>query len=379
MKFALLLLTACAMFARADRDRLPLLPLHLSGKRLSKPAGPRIPKAAVGQAVLCTLAVQNACQMLSMRYSRLPDQPKYLASTAVLLAEVVKILVSVAVLALQQGVPGACNTIWQGVFVNWRDTLLVGVPALLYLVQNNLLYLATTHLDAATCQVAYQLKLLTTAFFTVTLLKRHISLRRWVALGILFLGVVFVQLPSGGAGGPLSSTSPIRGMAAVTSACFLSGLAGVWLERIVKRTAQVPIWLRNVQLGSLSLLIGACQIAWLDGGAIRAGGFLQGYTWVTSFVVLQVSLGGLLVALVMKYADNVVKGFATSLSIVISSVVSLFIPSFNFSLRPTFLAGSTLVIAATILYSTIPASPKGAAKAPTPLHELSASEYERQL
>ena len=126
MKFALLLLTACAMFARADRDRLPLLPLHLSGKRLSKPAGPRIPKAAVGQAVLCTLAVQNACQMLSMRYSRLPDQPKYLASTAVLLAEVVKILVSVAVLALQQGVPGACNTIWQGVFVNWRDTLLVG-------------------------------------------------------------------------------------------------------------------------------------------------------------------------------------------------------------------------------------------------------------
>ena len=82
--------------------------------------------STIRRTVLCTLAVQNACQMLSMRYSRLPDQPKYLASTAVLLAEVVKILVSVAVLALQQGVPGACNTIWQGVFVNWRDTLLVG-------------------------------------------------------------------------------------------------------------------------------------------------------------------------------------------------------------------------------------------------------------
>ena len=52
--------------------------------------------------------------------------------------------------------------------VDWRDTMMVGVPAFLYLVQNNLLYVATTHLDAATCQVAYQLKLLTTAFFSVT-------------------------------------------------------------------------------------------------------------------------------------------------------------------------------------------------------------------
>ena len=29
-------------------------------------------------------------------------------------------------------------------------------------------------------------------------------------------------------------------MAAVVSACLLSGLAGVWLERIVKRTTEVP-------------------------------------------------------------------------------------------------------------------------------------------
>ena len=38
-------------------------------------------------------------------------------------------------------------------------------------------------------------------------------------------------------------------------------------------------------------------------------------------VTCQVSCGGLLVALVMRYADNVVKGFATSLSIVLSSLV----------------------------------------------------------
>ena len=89
----------------------------------------------------------------------------------------------------------------------------MGLPALLYLIQNNLLYVAASHLDAATCQVAYQLKLLTTAFFSVTLLHRHISSRRWASLGLLFFGVVLVQYPSaaqpavsgaaqGGRGGP---------------------------------------------------------------------------------------------------------------------------------------------------------------------------------
>mmetsp|Transcript_28950 Transcript_28950/g.62259 ORF Transcript_28950/g.62259 Transcript_28950/m.62259 type:complete len:383 (+) Transcript_28950:33-1181(+) len=320
----------------------PLLRKKLSGQGSS----------VVGKTVLCTLAVQNACQMLSMRYSRMPGQPKYLSSTAVVLAEAVKMIFSFAVLTQQMGLIRALQFTWDGIFVAWRDTLLVGLPALLYLVQNNLLYVAATHLDAATCQVAYQLKLLTTAFFTVTLLKRHISIRRWGALGMLFLGVVFVQNPTGSSvAGSASSQSPVLGMAAVTCACFLSGLAGVWLERIVKRSHDVPIWLRNMQLGVISLILGIANVYVFDGEAVALSGFFQGYTWIAAFVVLQVSLGGLLVALIMKYADNVVKGFATSLSIVLSSGVSWFIPSFEFEPSASFVIGSSLVIAATILYS----------------------------
>ena len=75
------------------------------------------------------------------------------------------------------------------------------------------------------------------------------------------------------------------------------------------------------------------------------------------------SLGGLLVALVMKYADNVVKGFATSLSIVLSSVVSAFIPALGFQPSMMFVAGSTLVILATLLYSQ---PPKPAPKVASP-------------
>lgn len=41
-------------------------------------------------------------------------------------------------------------------------------------------------------------------------------------------------------------------------------------------------------------------------------------------MVLQ-AVGGLVVALVMKYADNILKGFATSVSIVCSTVLSYYL------------------------------------------------------
>ena len=74
------------------------------------------------------------------------------------------------------------------------DTVKVAVPAFVYVVQNNLLYLAVGNLPAATFQVTYQIKLLTTAIFSVTMLGRRLTLRQWFALFVLFVGVAVVQM-----------------------------------------------------------------------------------------------------------------------------------------------------------------------------------------
>ena len=112
-----------------------------------------------------------------MRYSRMPGQPKYLSSTAVVSAEVTKIAVSFVVLLAEHGVDAFAYT-WRGVVTEWRDTLLVGVPALLYLIQNNLLYVATTHLDAATCQ-ATAASSRTRRVASAAPLQPHPLRRRW--------------------------------------------------------------------------------------------------------------------------------------------------------------------------------------------------------
>lgn len=53
------------------------------------------------------------------------------------------------------------------------DLLKMAVPACLYVVQNNLNYMAISNLDGPTFQLLYQLKILTTALFSVVMLRRY--------------------------------------------------------------------------------------------------------------------------------------------------------------------------------------------------------------
>jgi solute carrier family 35 (UDP-sugar transporter), member A1/2/3 len=105
------------------------------------------------------------------------------------------------------------------------------VPAVLYFIQNNLQYVAVTLLDAATFQVTYQMKIITTALFSVWMLNRSLSVTKWVSLVLLTVGIALVQISDGKARSSSNGDSVggrLLGLVAVTVACVLSGLAGVW-------------------------------------------------------------------------------------------------------------------------------------------------------
>lgn len=65
------------------------------------------------------------------------------------------------------------------------------------MIQNNLQYVAASNLDAATFQVSYQMKILTTAGFSVLLLRKKLLSTQWIALLFLAIGVGVVQIQSG--------------------------------------------------------------------------------------------------------------------------------------------------------------------------------------
>ena len=97
------------------------------------------------------------------------------------------------------------------------------------------------------------------------------------------------------------------GFGSVVIACIFSGFAGVYFEKVLKGST-ASVWLRNVQLGlfgSILALIGAYM---KEGAQLQEKGFLFGYNNLVWAVVANQACGGLLVAMVIKYADNILKG-----------------------------------------------------------------------
>ena len=340
---------------------------------------------------------------------------RYYTSTAVFLNEVMKLSISLSMalydLATNSKSPetatatGLFSELARAVFGG--DSWKMGIPALLYTLQNSLQYLGVSNLDAATFQVTYQMKILTTAVFSVVLLGRTLSPRRWLSLVLLMVGVAVVQIPlestetpvlsikdlkdgaafhsprniwdlkalGNAAAGQLSKRSATYegidedvaaanpqlnatiGLVAVLLACVLSGMAGVYFEKILKDPKgdahRQSLWIRNVQLSFYSLwpalFIG---VFFKDGEHIAKTGFFTGYNWVVWASIALQATGGVVVALAVNYADNIAKNFATSISILVSFLGSVIF--FDFQITSMFLLGTATVIGATYLYNINP-------------------------
>lgn len=422
---------------------------------------------------LALLVLQNTGLVLQMRYSLsgVDESKRYISSTAVVLMEACKLCVCLCVLAWESAsLPEVARQLYAGLVTHWWDFAKLAIPASIYTLQNNVLFYALARLDVTTFQITYQLKIVTTAVCMRILLAKQLSLRQWVALCLLMLGVIGIQVdslsakpttvstsesaplrhevavkapPPIGADGdrahphagehehehvakdsqhartkrdrcrfdilldslatdhvptldcflslphsddshtpiprpaiaataetdrhrplrsrrslhprngdrsrdrrsrsvpgqsqrdvpassnhngataataPSASTPPpkvdnhtlehLKGLMAVLIACLSSGFAGAYFEAILKES-QTSLWMRNIQLSIFGLLFSLIAAYANDYRRITEMGFLYGYRLSTYLIVVNQAGGGLLVALVIKYADNLLKSFST--------------------------------------------------------------------
>ncbi|KAH8800589.1 nucleotide-sugar transporter-domain-containing protein [Flagelloscypha sp. PMI_526] len=383
----------------SSRSPPPLLPQKAQALESAKApqSDPRIFGLPLKYVSLVTLAVQNAALSIVMHYSRVftPPQLAYSPASAVLLNELLKgglsFVIALARTPPVNEIPWSQLTFleiilnlpwpWTQPFFTLCSEILspdawkLSIPAILYVIQNSLQFVAISNLPVASFQVTYQMKILTTAAFSVAMLRKRISRTKWLALFFLAIGVGIVQIQTAGdVGGhhkeqvvgsahdsaPLYThvMSPLKGFGAVTAACFTSGLAGVYFEMVLKNS-KADLWVRNVQLSLFSLIPALLPILYAptpkDSEGFVSDVFRNFGFWAWAVVSIQV-FGGLITAIVIKYSDNILKGFATSLSIILSFLASVVL--FDFKITYSFLVGASTVLTATALYNQ-PDQPAG--------------------
>lgn len=89
---------------------------------------------------------------------------------------------------------------------------------------------------------------------------------------------------------------------------------------------------------------------YVDGGKIIQNGFFYGYNRIVLACIILQTFGGLIVAVVIKYSNNVTKAFASSLSIVISVIWDLIFSGYKLTFH--IIIGILLVIIALIMYNS---------------------------
>lgn len=322
-----------------------------------------------------------------------------------------------------------------------RDTFKLLLPAFLFNLQNFLLFVGLSNLDAVSFQVWSQTKLLSTALFSVWLLHRKLSLMQWLSLVLLTMGVLGAQIGSTKSGSlSVSANITITSDAPTTlskaprqqlqqqrrlmrvvpmlgaddepvviggdeepqanalvgiAACVISGLsssyAGVYFEKVVKTTSPT-LSIRNIQLSLFGIPFAFVSMLLLDvfprwhaqyqcgdpvnwnifrnpldttatgpyddngGCPVRPFYFWQHYDNLLTWGLVGIhALGGLLVAIVVKYADNILKGFATGVAVIVSGMMSSAIWGYKPSLA--FVLGAMLVIGSSIMFHKF--EPKG--------------------
>ncbi|KAL9230968.1 hypothetical protein vseg_006249 [Gypsophila vaccaria] len=281
--------------------------------------------------VAALLTILTSSQGILTTLSQSNRGYKYDYATVPFLAEVFKLIVSSILLWREvRTSPSVRMT------TDWKTARLFPIPSVIYLIHNNVQFATLTYVDTSTYQIMGNLKIVTTGLLFRLFLKKKLSNLQWMGIILLAVGTTTSQIKGCGESSCDSLFSaPIQGyMLGILSAC-LSALAGVYTEFLMKKNNDSLYW-QNVQLYIFGALFNMARLIVDDfRSGFEKGPWWQrlfdGYSLTTWLVILNLGSSGLLVSWLMKYADNIVKVYSTSMAMLLTMILSVYL--FNF--KPT--------------------------------------------
>jgi len=341
---------------------------------------------------------------LQPRVSKRYIKPETNKKSVALVEEIVKTAIS-AVIFLGSGGDHK-RKVLQGWSLS-SSLLVAGLPAALYAIQGVCQYIAYQNLDSVSFNGLAQTKMLSAAFFCFLLMGKKQSLFQIVALALLSMSALIFQgtlsIPS--LLSKISSLTSTNGSVAINvlkpkasstskknqdvsdnrentlrkkhrfthgvvpclAATLLSGFAGALSQKglqLYGGNGRDPyLYTIEVSFFSAVCLLASVVFGKKDGMSgdvqehqtLKNRGYFAHWTWGTLIPIFIKALGGLLTALVHKYAGSVLKGFALILGLVFSGVTQTLLDDKQLSSEQ--IVGTLLVMLSSWMHFSHPPSP----------------------
>ncbi|XP_010913889.1 CMP-sialic acid transporter 2 isoform X1 [Elaeis guineensis] len=294
--------------------------------------------------VTLALTLLTSSQAILIVWSKRAGKYEYSVTTANFSVEALKCALSLVALAKIWRSQGVTED--NKLSTSFDEVSVYPIPAILYLIKNLLQYYIFAYVDAPAYQILKNLNIISTGVLYRIILKKKLSEIQWAAFILLCAGCTTAQL------NPSSDhvlQTPFQGWVMAIIMALLSGFAGVYTEAIIKKRPSRNINVQNFWLYIFGMIFNLIAIVVQDYDEVMNKGFFHGYSFITVCMILNHALSGIAVSMVMKYADNIVKVYSTSVAMLLTAVVSVFL--FGFHLSLAFFLGSTVVSVSIYLHS----------------------------
>jgi UDP-galactose transporter len=242
-------------------------------------------------------------------------------------AEVAKLAFSIGMYALTPHADQSHGS------VRLRDVFQFAVPALVYFLNNNMVFLRMSKISSTDFQILSCLKTVFTAILFRCILSRSLSVVQWASIVTLACGAASSQMQEQcgsmttaeqGSGDAIQLPDAVVGALATVASCLLSSFAGVYSELLLKKDGNLhSIHLQNLMLYAWGVVLNLISMFVIDGNAVLSHGVFYGYSQWTWGLLANNAIAGLAISAVLKYADNIVCVFAHTGAMVITATTGV--------------------------------------------------------
>lgn len=279
----------------------------------------------------------------------------YIVLSVNLLSETLKLVVS---LSCYRHLPPGEHTHHM---ITRRDVLQFAVPALLYALNNALLFAIVASIRPALFQLLSTTKTVFTAILFRLVLRRQLTITQQAAVVILAAGAAVSRLNSScgeeeeDVGSGSGEAQPLIrgewvGVLLTLVTCVSSSFGGVVNEALLKKDGHLhSLFLQNAMLYSWGVLINATALGIRSHEKVAEIGIFGGYRPPVALLILTNAVTGLSISAVLKHCDNLVRVFASGGSMIASMVIEglamQIAPTPELILAAVIVAGSAIVYA----------------------------------